>query len=443
MSVKLSALHPRYEHAQRARVMKELYPRLLELAVQAARYDIGLSIDAEEADRLDLSLDLFERVARAPELSGWDGLGLVVQAYGKRALPVLDWLIELAGELRRCVPVRLVKGAYWDAEIKRAQENGMPDFPVYTQKANTDVSYLTCAQRLLAARGAVYPQFATHNAHTVTAVLAMAGGADARRRRRLRVPAPARHGRIVVSRRGAAARVSAGARLRAGRRTSRPARVPRPPAARKRRELEFRQSFPRCGYAGARRGARSGDAGCTGSTPASRDPLTGGVVRRAQGQFGRSGSDRRRSHRESRRARCGHMRCGVSMRGRRRAATPSRRASKSTTPRSATTRSARAHVATTAAVDAAVRAAAAAQPDWNRAGAAARAGVLVALSRSHRTRARAVRVAAGARSRQDDRRRGRRSARSGRLLPLLRANSPRNNSRRRCGCRGRPASRTN
>ena len=177
MSVKLSALHPRYEHAHRARVMKELYPRLLELAVQAAGHDIGLAIDAEEADRLDLSLDLFERVARAPELSGWDGLGLVVQAYGKRALPVLDWLIDLAGELRRCVPVRLVKGAYWDAEIKRAQENGMPDFPVYTQKANTDVSYLTCAQRLLAARGAVYPQFATHNAHTVTAVLAMAGGA--------------------------------------------------------------------------------------------------------------------------------------------------------------------------------------------------------------------------------------------------------------------------
>ena len=140
-------------------------------------YDIGLSIDAEEADRLELSLDLFERVARAPELAGWDGLGLVVQAYGKRALPVLDWLIELARDVHRCVPVRLVKGAYWDAEIKRAQENGLPDFPVFTQKANTDVAYLACAERLLAARGTVYPQFATHNAHTVTAVLAMAGEA--------------------------------------------------------------------------------------------------------------------------------------------------------------------------------------------------------------------------------------------------------------------------
>ncbi len=153
ISVKLSALHPRYEQAQHGRVMNELYPRLLELAMQAARYDIGLSIDAEEADRLELSLDLFERVARAPELAGWDGLGLVVQAYGKRALPVLDWLIELAHELRRGVPVRLVKGAYWDAEIKRAQENGLPDFPVFTQKANTDVAYLACAERLLAARG--------------------------------------------------------------------------------------------------------------------------------------------------------------------------------------------------------------------------------------------------------------------------------------------------
>ncbi len=175
VSVKLSALHPRYEFAQRARVFDELYPRLLELARRAAQWNVGLSIDAEEADRLELSLDLYERLARAPELARWDGLGLVVQAYGKRALPVLDWLIELARDTGRSFPVRLVKGAYWDAEIKRAQESGMPDFPVFTQKANTDVAYLACAERLLAARPMLYPQFATHNAHTVAAVIAIAG----------------------------------------------------------------------------------------------------------------------------------------------------------------------------------------------------------------------------------------------------------------------------
>ncbi len=174
VSVKLSALHPRYEFAQRRRVIEELYPRLLDLARRAARWNVGLSIDAEEADRLEISLDLYEQLARAPELARWDGLGLVVQAYGKRALPVLDWLIELARDAGRSFPVRLVKGAYWDAEIKRAQESGMPDFPVFTQKANTDVAYLACAEHLLSARPELYPQFATHNAHTVAAVLAIA-----------------------------------------------------------------------------------------------------------------------------------------------------------------------------------------------------------------------------------------------------------------------------
>ncbi len=173
VSVKLSALHPRYEYAQRARVMDELYPRLLQLASLAARLDIGLSIDAEETERLEVSLDLFELLCRAPELNGWQGLGLVVQAYGKRAPAVLDWLVALARETNRCIPVRLVKGAYWDAEIKRAQENGLADFAVFTQKANTDVAYLVCAQRLLAAGSAVYPQFATHNAHTLSAVMAI------------------------------------------------------------------------------------------------------------------------------------------------------------------------------------------------------------------------------------------------------------------------------
>jgi len=175
VSLKLSALHPRYEFAQRERVMTELYSRLEVLAKEAAARDIGLAIDAEEADRLELSLDLFDRLARSPALAGWEGLGIVVQAYGKRAPTLCDWVISLAGELGRRVPVRLVKGAYWDAEIKHAQVSGHPDFPVFTQKANTDLCYLVCAERLLAARTDVYPQFATHNAHTITAVMRLAG----------------------------------------------------------------------------------------------------------------------------------------------------------------------------------------------------------------------------------------------------------------------------
>jgi RHH-type proline utilization regulon transcriptional repressor/proline dehydrogenase/delta 1-pyrroline-5-carboxylate dehydrogenase len=178
ISVKLSALHPRYEYAQRRRVVEELYPRLLLLAKAAARQDVGLSIDAEESDRLELSLELFEALAGAPELSGWEGLGLVVQAYGKRAYGMVEWLEALARARARRFQVRLVKGAYWDAEIKRAQEQGWSDFPVFTQKAHTDVAYIACAERLLAARAALYPQFATHNAHTLTAVLALGASAD-------------------------------------------------------------------------------------------------------------------------------------------------------------------------------------------------------------------------------------------------------------------------
>jgi len=178
VSVKLSALHPRYEFGQSYRVMAELYPRLLNLVRAAAEADIGLSIDAEEADRLELSLDLFERLLREPTLRGYEGLGLVVQAYGKRGLDVCDWVISLAEDVGRRVPVRLVKGAYWDAEIKHAQVQGMPDFSVFTQKANTDFSYLVCAERLLAARRVVYPQFATHNAHTLAAVMCLAGKAE-------------------------------------------------------------------------------------------------------------------------------------------------------------------------------------------------------------------------------------------------------------------------
>ena len=176
ISVKLSALHPRYEAAQRERVMRELLPRLAGLAEQARDAGIGLTIDAEEADRLDLSLDLFETLAGMKSLAGWDGLGLAVQAYQKRAPAMLDWLADLARRAHRRLMVRLVKGAYWDSEIKRAQERGLATYPVYTRKVATDVSYLACARRLFAAGGAAfYPQFATHNAHTVAAVLDFAG----------------------------------------------------------------------------------------------------------------------------------------------------------------------------------------------------------------------------------------------------------------------------
>jgi RHH-type proline utilization regulon transcriptional repressor/proline dehydrogenase/delta 1-pyrroline-5-carboxylate dehydrogenase len=175
ISVKLSALHPRYEENQRARVMQELAPVLAALAHAAREAGIGFTVDAEEAERLDLSLDLFERLAADPDLGGWNGLGLAVQAYQKRALPLLDWLAALARRTGRRLMLRLVKGAYWDSEIKRSQERGLEGYPVYTRKTATDVSYLACAKRLLAAPDAFFPQFATHNAATLAAVLELAG----------------------------------------------------------------------------------------------------------------------------------------------------------------------------------------------------------------------------------------------------------------------------
>ncbi|MBV2264622.1 MAG: trifunctional transcriptional regulator/proline dehydrogenase/L-glutamate gamma-semialdehyde dehydrogenase [Thauera sp.] len=179
ISVKLSALHPRYTWSQRERVLAELLPKLKTLCLQARRHDIGLNIDAEEADRLDISLDLLEALATDDALAGWTGLGFVVQAYQKRAPFVLDFVIDLARRSGRRMMVRLVKGAYWDAEIKRAQIDGLAGYPVYTRKLYTDVSYLACARKLLAARDAIYPQFATHNAHSLAAIfhLAAAGGA--------------------------------------------------------------------------------------------------------------------------------------------------------------------------------------------------------------------------------------------------------------------------
>ncbi|TLZ24177.1 MAG: bifunctional proline dehydrogenase/L-glutamate gamma-semialdehyde dehydrogenase PutA [Gammaproteobacteria bacterium] len=174
ISVKLSALEPRYTQLQSARVNERLAPRMLELARHAARAGIGFTIDAEEADRLDLSLDIVESLARDPATRAWEGLGLAVQAYGRRAPLVLDWVAALARGSGRRMTVRLVKGAYWDSEIKRAQERGLATFPVYTSKAATDASYLECARQLLAARDVLYPQFATHNAYTVAAVLELA-----------------------------------------------------------------------------------------------------------------------------------------------------------------------------------------------------------------------------------------------------------------------------
>jgi RHH-type transcriptional regulator, proline utilization regulon repressor / proline dehydrogenase / delta 1-pyrroline-5-carboxylate dehydrogenase len=173
ISVKLSALYPRYEYAQRHGVLSVLLPRIRKLALAARQHNIGLSIDAEEAHRLDLSLDVFEALARDSELSDWQGLGFVLQAYQKRAPLVAHWLVQLAKETHHCLMVRLVKGAYWDTEIKIAQEQGMPDYPVFTRKVNTDLCYQYCAQILLAAPETIYPQFATHNAHTLSTILAI------------------------------------------------------------------------------------------------------------------------------------------------------------------------------------------------------------------------------------------------------------------------------
>ena len=175
ISIKLSALHPRYGRAQHQRLMDELYPRLAGLARLARRYDIGLNVDAEEADRLEPSLDLLERLCFEPELRGWSGIGFVVQAYQKRCPQVIDHLIDLARRSGHRLMVRLVKGAYWDSEIKRAQIDGLEGYPVYTRKVHTDVSYLACARRLLAVPDAVYPQFATHNAQTLASVYHLAG----------------------------------------------------------------------------------------------------------------------------------------------------------------------------------------------------------------------------------------------------------------------------
>lgn len=178
ISVKLSALHPRYEHAKRARVMAELTPRVLELAQIAKSYGIGFTIDAEESDRLELSLDVIAAAYADESLNGWQGYGLAIQAYQKRAPYVIDFIADLARRSGRRIPVRLVKGAYWDSEVKRAQVDGQIGYPVFTRKPNTDVSYLANARRMLDASDALYPMFATHNAHTIAAIHRLAAGRD-------------------------------------------------------------------------------------------------------------------------------------------------------------------------------------------------------------------------------------------------------------------------
>ncbi len=178
ISVKLSALHPRYEAISRERVREELTPRLIELAELAKAHNLQFTVDEEEADRLELSLEVIAAALSDGALGGWDGFGLAVQAYQKRALALIDWVEEVAAATNRKLTVRLVKGAYWDTEIKRAQERGLADYPVFTRKAMTDLCYMACVKRLLAARNRLFPQFATHNALTVAGIIEDAGGID-------------------------------------------------------------------------------------------------------------------------------------------------------------------------------------------------------------------------------------------------------------------------
>ncbi|MCA3636579.1 MAG: bifunctional proline dehydrogenase/L-glutamate gamma-semialdehyde dehydrogenase PutA [Methylobacterium sp.] len=209
ISVKLSALHPRYEATNQEAVLAELTPRVVMLAEQARSFDLNFTIDAEEADRLELSLDLFRQLAQDSKLAGWDGLGLAVQAYQKRGRAVIAWLDQLAQATGRRFMVRLVKGAYWDTEVKRAQERGLPDFPVFTRKAMTDLNYTACAKAMLQARPRLYPQFATHNALTIATIRAMAGNAEGYEFQRLHGMGEAAYSALLAQSPDAACRVYA------------------------------------------------------------------------------------------------------------------------------------------------------------------------------------------------------------------------------------------
>src|SRR5262244_3345897 len=209
ISVKLSALHPRFEAVSRERVLVELVPHVLDLARRARDHDLNFTVDAEEADRLELTLDVIDAVLRDASLRGWEGFGLAVQAYQKRAPAVIAWLADIARALRRRLMVRLVKGAYWDTEVKRAQERGLPDYPVFTRKAMTDLCYLALVRRLLAARDTLYPQIATHNALTVASVIEEAGGVEGYEFQRLHGMGEALYDALMADQPAAACRVYA------------------------------------------------------------------------------------------------------------------------------------------------------------------------------------------------------------------------------------------
>lgn len=209
ISVKLSALHPRFEAVSRGRVMTELVPRLIDLARQAKAHDLNFTVDAEEADRLELSLDVIAAAFSDPSLAGWDGFGLAIQAYQTRAHAVIGYVDDLASRLNRRMMVRLVKGAYWDTEIKRAQERGLDGYPVFTRKAMTDLNYVACARQLLALRPRLFPQFATHNALTVATVLELAGGEDGFEFQRLHGMGEALYAKLAEDRPGIACRTYA------------------------------------------------------------------------------------------------------------------------------------------------------------------------------------------------------------------------------------------
>jgi RHH-type proline utilization regulon transcriptional repressor/proline dehydrogenase/delta 1-pyrroline-5-carboxylate dehydrogenase len=209
ISVKLSALHPRYEATSRDRVLRELVPLVIELARQAKSYDLNFTIDAEEADRLELSLEVIEAVLADPSLASWKGFGLAIQAYQKRAGSVVDAIAAMAERYDRQLMVRLVKGAYWDTEVKRAQERGLDDYPVFTRKAMTDLHYLACAEKMLSLRPRIYPQFATHNALTVASIIERAGGTEGYEFQRLHGMGEALYARLLEDNPGLACRAYA------------------------------------------------------------------------------------------------------------------------------------------------------------------------------------------------------------------------------------------
>ena len=282
ISVKLSALHPRFEAISQRRVMAELVHRLIDLARQAKKHDLNFTVDAEEADRLELSLEVIAAALTDASLGGWEGFGLAIQAYQKRAEDVIDYVHELAKSLNRRMMLRLVKGAYWDSEIKRAQERGLDDYPVFTRKAMTDLNYMACAQKLLALRPRIFPQFATHNALTVASVLERANGDSGFEFQRLHGMGEALYAQLSADH--PEARLS---HLCAGRQPPRPPRLSGAAPAGERRQ------FVVCGD--RRRRKRSGRdvAAAAGRADRPRRPMRGTAISRCRAiSTGRGGTIR-------------------------------------------------------------------------------------------------------------------------------------------------------